>query len=88
MFYRETGQYKTSYEADMALFPIRQDRIGMALILLIAFVIVPLTLSSFCSCTLPPSRGRLMAPLGRNSSLVIIDLGLPPNTSSPKPMRK
>ena len=35
MFYRETGQYKTDYAADMALFPIRQDRIGIALILLV-----------------------------------------------------
>ncbi len=47
MFYRETGQYKTSYAADMALFPIRQDRIGMMLILLVAFVVIPLTMSSF-----------------------------------------
>ena len=41
MFYREAGQYKTTYAADMAIFPIRQDRYGMALILLIAFVIIP-----------------------------------------------
>ena len=26
MLYREAGQYKTSYAADKALFPIRQDR--------------------------------------------------------------
>jgi len=26
MFYREAGQYKTSYQADQALFPIRQDQ--------------------------------------------------------------
>ena len=47
MLYRESGQYKTSYAADMALFPIRQDRIGMAVILLVAFVVVPATGSSF-----------------------------------------
>jgi hypothetical protein len=29
VFYRESGQYKTSYAADMAVFPIRQDRIGI-----------------------------------------------------------
>ena len=34
MFYREAGQFKTTYAADMAIFPIRQDRIGLALILL------------------------------------------------------
>ena len=33
MLYRETGQFRTSYAADQALFPIRLDRIGMAMIL-------------------------------------------------------
>jgi branched-chain amino acid transport system permease protein len=42
MFYREAGQFKTSYQADNAIFPIRQDRIAVALILLAAFVAIPL----------------------------------------------
>ena len=42
MIYRETGQFKTSYAADRQLFPIRQDRLGIILLLLIAFVGVPL----------------------------------------------
>ncbi|MDR7222909.1 branched-chain amino acid ABC transporter permease [Aminobacter aminovorans] len=42
MFYRETGQFKQSYAADQAVFPILQDRLGLALILLVAFVVVPL----------------------------------------------
>ena len=42
MLYREVGQYKTSYAADMAVFPILQDRIGLAVSLLVAFVIIPL----------------------------------------------
>ena len=29
MFYREAGQFKTNYAADMAVFPVLQDRIGM-----------------------------------------------------------
>jgi branched-chain amino acid transport system permease protein len=41
LFYREAGQYKTTYAADMAIFPIRQDRYGMALILFVAFVVIP-----------------------------------------------
>lgn len=41
MFYREAGQYKTTYAADMAIFPIRQDRYGLALILLVALVAIP-----------------------------------------------
>jgi len=41
VFYREAGQFKTTYAADMAIFPIRQDRYGLAIILLIAFVVIP-----------------------------------------------
>src|SRR6266496_1581524 len=42
MLYRETGQFKTTYAADQQLFPIRQDRIGMAILLAVVFVGVPL----------------------------------------------
>src|SRR4051794_35485539 len=42
MLYRETGQFKTSYSADMAIFPIRQDRIALWGLLILAFVGVPL----------------------------------------------
>ncbi|MGE0750004.1 MAG: branched-chain amino acid ABC transporter permease [Variibacter sp.] len=47
MLYREAGQFKTSYVADQAVFPILQDRIGMAIILAIAFVVIPLTGDDF-----------------------------------------
>ena len=47
MLYRESGQYKTSYIADQAVFPILQDRIGLGVILFIAFVIIPLTGDAF-----------------------------------------
>ncbi|MGD9846302.1 MAG: branched-chain amino acid ABC transporter permease [Variibacter sp.] len=47
MFYREVGQYKTNYVADQAVFPILQDRIGLGVILLIAFVVIPLTGDDF-----------------------------------------
>ena len=42
MFYREAGQHKTTYAADMAVFPVLQDRIGMGVILAIAFVALPI----------------------------------------------
>src|SRR5438094_4613461 len=42
MLYREAGQFKTTYAADQQLFPIRQDRIGMAILLAFVFVGVPL----------------------------------------------
>jgi len=41
MFYREAGQHKTTYAADMAAFPVLQDRIGMGVILAVAFVGLP-----------------------------------------------
>src|SRR2546427_8709446 len=42
MLYREAGQFKTTYAADQQLFPIRQDGIGMAILLAAVFVGVPL----------------------------------------------
>ena len=42
MFYREAGQFKTTYQADQAVFPILQDRLAIGAILAVAFVGVPL----------------------------------------------
>jgi branched-chain amino acid transport system permease protein len=42
VLYREAGQFKSSYAADMAIFPIRQDRIALLLLLAFAYVGVPL----------------------------------------------
>ncbi len=42
MFYRENGQFKSSYRADLALFPVAQDRWAMFGLGLVAFVAVPL----------------------------------------------
>src|SRR3977135_2073250 len=47
MFYREAGQYKTSYAADQAVFPLLQDRIGPGAILAVPFVVLPLAGSEF-----------------------------------------
>ena len=47
MFYRENGQFKTSYRADQQIFPITQDRMAMLLLLLVVFVVVPLTASEY-----------------------------------------
>ncbi|MCY4592300.1 MAG: branched-chain amino acid ABC transporter permease [Alphaproteobacteria bacterium] len=41
MFYREAGQFKASYAADQAIFPLRQDQWGVALMLLVALVVFP-----------------------------------------------
>ncbi len=42
MFYRENGQFKTSYQKDQQIFPITQDRIGVLLIVAFAFIGVPM----------------------------------------------
>ena len=42
MLYREAGQFKTTYAEDMAIFPIRQDRIALGILLVTAFIGVPL----------------------------------------------
>src|SRR5450830_405971 len=40
MLYREAGQFKSSYIADSQIFPIRQDRIGMVMLLALALNIL------------------------------------------------
>ena len=42
MFYRENGQFKTSYRTDQQIFPIVQDKVAIGLLLALAFVAVPL----------------------------------------------
>src|SRR6476660_5996268 len=67
MLYREAGQFKSTYAADSAIFPIRQDRVGMALILLVAFVAVPLLASPYLfSAILIPFLILSLAAIGLN----------------------
>ncbi len=42
MFYRENGQFKTSYHADQQIFPIAQDRWVILALVAFAFIGVPL----------------------------------------------
>jgi branched-chain amino acid transport system permease protein len=67
VFYREAGQFKSTYSADMAVFPLRQDRIGIAVILLIAFVGIPLTGHDFfISSVMIPFLVFSLAAIGLN----------------------
>ena len=67
MFYRETGQYKTSYEADSAIFPIMQDRIGLAAMAIIAFVVIPVFANDFfLSSIMTPFLIFTLAAIGLN----------------------
>jgi branched-chain amino acid transport system permease protein len=67
MLYREAGQFKTSYQSDNQIFPIRQDRIALAALLLIAAVLVPLFASPYMlSAILIPFLIFALAALGLN----------------------
>lgn len=47
MFYREAGQFKTTYSADQSVFPIRQDRWFIAAVLLVAYFVVPVVANEY-----------------------------------------
>jgi len=67
VFYREAGQFKTSYRDDSAIFPIRQDRIAIVAIALVAFVVVPAVASPYVfSGILIPFLILALAALGLN----------------------
>jgi branched-chain amino acid transport system permease protein len=67
MLYREAGQFKTSYQSDNQIFPIRQDRIALAVLVLAAAVIVPLFASPYLlSAILIPFLILALAALGLN----------------------
>ena len=67
MLYREVGQFKTSYQADQAIFPIREDRIGLVVILLIGVVVLPLVANEYWLRTLlTPFLIYALAAVGLN----------------------
>ena len=66
MFYREAGQYKTTYQADMSIFPILQDRIGLALIM-VAALVLPLFAGEFMiASVMVPFLILALASIGLN----------------------
>lgn len=67
MLYRENGQFKTTYRADQQIFPIAQDRIAIALLLALAFVVVPALASDYIfRAILIPFVIMALAALGVN----------------------
>lgn len=67
MFYREAGQFKTTYADDQALLPIAQDRVGLIIVLLIAFVVLPTVASDFfLSSIMIPFLVFALAAIGLN----------------------
>ncbi len=67
MFYREVGQFKTSYAADMAVFPILQDRIGILAMIGFAAIGIPLIANDFVLTSIMiPGLVFTLATIGLN----------------------
>jgi branched-chain amino acid transport system permease protein len=67
MLYREAGQFKTTYQEDAQIFPIRQDRIGFFALLAFFFLVVPVVADQYwLQAILIPTLIFSLAALGLN----------------------
>jgi len=67
MLYREAGQFKPTYAADAAIFPVLQDRIAVAVLLVVAFAVVPFVATPYLfSAILIPFLILSLAAIGLN----------------------
>jgi branched-chain amino acid transport system permease protein len=67
VIYREAGQFKTSYAADQAVFPIAQDRLVVGALLVAAFVVPPVLAAEYwLQAVLIPFLVYAMATVGLN----------------------
>src|SRR6266705_6285247 len=67
VIYRETGQFKSSYASDQAIFPIVQDRVLVLLGIAAAFVVPPLLANEYwLQAVLIPLLIYALAALGLN----------------------
>ena len=66
MLYREAGQYKTTYAADMAIFPLREDRIGLALVIAFAYLLAFIGNGFLLQAVLIPFLVFSLAAMGLN----------------------
>lgn len=67
MIYRETGQFKATYDSDQAIFPIAQDRWFVWAVLAFAFLVVPFLINDYwAAAVLLPFLTYGLAALGLN----------------------
>ena len=67
MIYKETGQYKSTYQSDHAIFPLMQDKIAFSILMLLAFFVVPFVVDSYWEkAILVPFLIYSMAAIGLN----------------------
>ncbi|MEM6667212.1 MAG: branched-chain amino acid ABC transporter permease [Pseudomonadota bacterium] len=67
MLYRETGDFKTTYDADQAIFHIRQDKWAIWALLIVAFGVLPFIVNDYwTNAILLPFLIYGLAALGLN----------------------
>jgi branched-chain amino acid transport system permease protein len=67
MLYRECGNFKDTYAKDLAIFPIPLDRWGIGVMLVLAFLVIPLVASDYwLSSIMIPFYCFSLAALGLN----------------------
>ena len=67
MLYRESGQFKTTYTGDQAIFPISQDRWVIAVIALVAIFVIPAVANEYwLQAVLIPFLIFALAAIGLN----------------------
>ncbi len=67
MIYRQAGQFRTTYAEDSRALPLREDRVAMAFLLVVAFVVIPLTASDYwLSAILIPWLALALVAQGQN----------------------
>jgi branched-chain amino acid transport system permease protein len=66
VLYREAGQFKTTYAADMAVFPLREDRIGLAVVIGLAYLLAFVGSGFLLQAVLIPFLVFSLAAIGLN----------------------
>lgn len=67
MFYRENGQFKTTYASDQQIFGVAQDRWAIVALLAVAFLVIPFSVSDYTfQAVLIPFLIMSLAALGLN----------------------
>ncbi|MEM9028944.1 MAG: branched-chain amino acid ABC transporter permease [Pseudomonadota bacterium] len=67
MLYREVGEFKTNYRDDVAVLPIRQERMAIIALLLVLFIVVPIFANDFWLNTIIiPTLIFALAAIGLN----------------------
>jgi branched-chain amino acid transport system permease protein len=66
LLYREAGQYKTNYIADMAIFPLREDRVGLAVVIIAAYALAFIGNSFLLQAVMIPFLVFSLAAIGLN----------------------